>query len=116
MHIIGSKNKDINIDWSKELKIKSLDGYNCSIELYKLFERKTFINLIKNNISSDKEDVFIKNLNDYILFIENNYHFNYISLINIVEITIDNPYSEILYSLDNYKNDYINKRRINYYS
>ena len=102
----------------KKLCLKKV--YSCNGELFKLLNDDCLPSLLKNigngsiKISSDlvygktiitKEEKFLENLDKYISYVKNHYfieHIEHIEQYLIIEMSLNNKYSEILYSLDDY--------------
>ena len=113
------KNKaNHNNEQIERMKILSLnDVYFCNGEMYKLLCGKFLPNLITNlqneelKISNDlvygksiitKAEKFLENLDKYIGYIRNNYLINYTELSMIIEVSLNNKYSKILFSQEDY--------------
>jgi len=91
--------------------------YTCSGDIYKLLDSKNLQNLVKNidngniQLPSElvygrkiitKEEKFIENLDKYICFVKDFCHIDIMEQNLIIETTLNNKYSKILYSLEDY--------------
>lgn len=106
------------------------NDYSCLGEMYKLFKYESINKLIskipvgtiklKSSIVYGKdvitrEEKFLENLNNYIGYVKKTFHINYIEELLIIDITLSNKYSEILYSIKDYHEDDNYYYYINYY-
>lgn len=92
-------------------------AYSCGGEIYKLLSYETLHELVKKiskgeiKLKSDllygkciitKEEKFIENLDKYIGYIKDNYHISHYELPLLIELSLKNKYSDILFSLEDY--------------
>jgi len=117
------KNKITDEQQIKRLKEISLSNvYTCSGDIYKLLDSDNLQNLVRDIPRGDiklsnklvygrniitKEEKFIENLDKYVCFVKD---FCYIDMVEqkiIIETTLNNKYTEILYSLKDYHEEEI---------
>jgi len=99
----------------KELALN--DAYMNSGEMYKFLSNKIMHELVlkisegKVQLTSDfvygrsiitKEEKFLENLDKYISYVKEHYFFNPVEQILIIEMSLENKYNEILYSLEDF--------------
>lgn len=92
-------------------------SYTCGGDIHKLLSYEILHRLVKKiplgeiKISSDlvygrdtitKEEKFIENLDKYIGYVRDNYYIQHSEQLLIIEATLQNNYSKILYSLNDY--------------
>ncbi|MBR4025404.1 MAG: hypothetical protein IKJ03_00435 [Mycoplasmataceae bacterium] len=91
------------------------DAYSCSGEMYKLLSYEVMHNLVKKikkgevKLKSDlvygkdvitTEEKFLENLDHYIGYTRDNYLIEHHELLCLIELSLGNKYSEVLFSLD----------------
>lgn len=112
------KEKVLNNEKVKRMKELCLnDAYICSGDMYKLLNSDILKKLVNDisagdvKLSSDivygrdtitKEEKFLDVLDKYIWFVKNNYYIETVEQRLIIELSLKNKYSKILYSLNDY--------------
>lgn len=102
---------------TKRMKKMVLGDSYINTEMYKLLsyenlhklvvkipkgELKLTSNLVYNKYTITKEEKFLENLDHYITYVKDHYHINSIELILLIEISLGNKYSDILFSLKDF--------------
>lgn len=97
----------------KELALS--DAYSCSGEMHKLLRYEVMHNLVKKikkgevKLKSDlvygkntitTEEKFLENLDHYIGYVRDNYFIDHYEQICLIELSLGNKYSDILFSLE----------------
>ena len=112
--------KEVVNDYNQLERMKSLclnKSYMCNGELYKLLNGDYLPKLLNNiesgnvKISSDlvygksiitKEEKFLENLDKYISYVRDKYFIEHIEQYLLIEMSLNNKYNDILYSLEDY--------------
>lgn len=126
--MIFRKNKRLMLDHflkdtkqiSKMKKIALSPIYSCSGEMYKLLSYEVLHKLVKkikkgevhlsNKILYGRdiittEEKFLENLNGYIGFVKDNYFIEHVEQLYLIELSLSNKYSEVLFSILEYTAD-----------
>lgn len=108
-------NADNQLERMKSLCLNK--SYMCNGELYKLLNGDYLPKLLNNigsgniKISSDlvysksiitKEEKFLENLDKYISYVRDKYFIEHIEQYLLIEMSLNNKYNDILYSLEDY--------------